>query len=322
MERKYSIIIPVYNRPDEIDELLDSLTHQTYAKFEVIVVEDGSRIPCDHIVEKYIHDFEISYCVKINEGQGFARNYGYERATGDYLIVFDSDCIIPPTYLEEVNKYLDLHHLDAFGGPDQAHSSFSPIQKAISYSMTSLFTTGGTRGREKGIGVFHPRSFNMGISPEVFKTTGGYILPFKGEDIEFSIRIIKNGFQTGLIPKAFVYHKRRTSWIKFFKQIHFFGSARINISRYYPDQLKAVHYFPLLFTLGLLVMLIFLPFSKMIFLLILSLYLLFALILFLDAFKQQKNIKIALMSIWAGYVQLVAYGTGFFQEGLKKIWKD
>ncbi len=311
----------MYNRPDEIDELLESLTHQTYTHFEVIVVEDGSKIPCDYVVEKYLHEFEISYCVKKNEGQGFARNYGYERAKGDYYVVFDSDCIIPTSYLEEVNKYLDQYDLDAYGGPDQAHPSFTPIQKAISYSMTSLFTTGGTRGREKGIGPFHPRSFNMGIKPEVFKRTGGYILPFKGEDIEFSIRIIKIGFKTGLIPRAFVYHKRRTSWIGFFKQLHFFGTARINISRYYPDQLKPVHFFPLVFTFGLLVMLLFFPFSKIIFSLFLSLYLLFALILFLDAFIQQKNIKIALMSIWAGFIQLVAYGIGFSQEGLKKSRK-
>ena len=321
MDRKYSIIIPVYNRPDELDELLDSLTDQTYTHFEVIVVEDGSKVPGDHIVEKYIHELDISYCFKNNEGQGFARNYGYERAKGDYYIVFDSDCIIPPNYLEEVNKFLDLHPLDAYGGPDRAHPSFTPIQKAISYSMTSLFTTGGIRGRLKGIGPYHPRSFNMGITPEVLRKTSGYILPFKGEDIEFSIRIIKNGFKTGLIPEAFVYHKRRTSWYGFFKQLHFFGTARINISRYYSDQLKLIHFFPLFFTLGLLAMFMVFPFSKMISSLIFSIYLLYALILFVDSFIQQKNIKIAFMSIWAGYIQLLAYGTGFFLEGLKKILK-
>lgn len=321
MDRKYSIIIPVYNRPEEMEELLDSLTRQTYTYFEVIVVEDGSRNPCNRVVENYIHELDINYCVKKNEGQGFARNYGYERAKGDYFIVFDSDCIIPPHYLETVNKYLDLHQLDAFGGPDQAHPSFTAIQKAISYSMTSLFTSGGTRGHAKGIGPFHPRSFNMGITPEVYKKTGGYILPFKGEDIEFSIRIIRNGFTTGLIPEAFVYHKRRTSWTGFFKQLHFFGMARINISRHFPDQLKPVHFFPLIFTLGLLVMLIVVPFSETISQAILSIYLLYALILFLDSFNQHKNIKIASMSVMAGFIQLIAYGTGFLQEGLKKILK-
>ena len=321
MKRKSSIIIPVYNRPDELDELLESLTRQSYTSFEVIVVEDGSRTPCDRVVEKYIHDLEISYCVKKNEGQGFARNYGYERATGDYYIVFDSDCIIPPHYLEEVNKYLDQQPLDAFGGPDRAHPSFTPIQQAISYSMTSLFTTGGTRGHVKGIGPFHPRSFNMGISPEVYKKTGGYILPFKGEDIEFSIRIMNNGFKTGLIPEAYVYHKRRTSWIKFFQQLHFFGMARINISRYFPGQLKPAHFFPLVFTLGFLLMVTTLPFANMFSAALLVLYLLYALILLLDSFLHLKNIKMALMSVFAGFIQLFAYGTGFFQEGIKKILK-
>jgi glycosyltransferase involved in cell wall biosynthesis len=321
VDRKYTIIIPVYNRPEELDELLESLTRQNYTDFEVIVVEDGSRIPCDQVVEKYIHELNISYCLKENEGQGFARNYGYERARGDYYIVFDSDCIIPSHYLETVNQYLDLHPLDAFGGPDRAHPSFTAIQKAISYSMTSLFTTGGTRGHAKGIGPFHPRSFNMGITPEVYKKTGGYILPFKGEDIEFSIRIIRNGFKTGLIPEAFVYHKRRTSWSGFFRQLHFFGMARINISRNFPDQLKTVHFFPLVFTLGLLMMGLVLPFSKMISLAILSIYLIYAMILFLDSLNREKNLIIALMSVMAGFIQLIAYGSGFFQEGMKKILK-
>jgi glycosyltransferase involved in cell wall biosynthesis len=208
----------VYNRPAEIDELLDSLTRQTYPNFEVVIVEDGSTISSKPVVDKYLSRLEITYCIKKNEGQGFARNYGYERAGGDYYIVFDSDCIIPEHYLETVNDYLNRSWLDAYGGPDRAHPSFTAIQKAISYSMNSLFTSGGTRGHKKGIGPFHPRSFNMGIAPEVFQKTKGYILPYKGEDIEFSIRIIRNGFRTGLIPEAYVYHKRRTTWKTFFKQ--------------------------------------------------------------------------------------------------------
>jgi len=321
VERKYSIIIPVYNRPDEIDELLESLTSQTYQNFEVIVVEDGSQNICDHVAEKYIHELDISYYFKKNEGQGFARNYGYDRAKGDYFIVFDSDCMLPPNYLKEVNIYLDKHYLDAYGGPDKAHESFSPKQKAINYAMTSFFTTGGTRGRKKGIGSYHPRSFNMGISPLVYKTTGGYIIPYKGEDIEFSIRIIKNGFKTGLIPNAFVYHKRRTSWWQFFKQLQFFGKARINISRFYPDQLKIIHFFPAAFMLGLCTMVISLPFSNTLSLSLFLLYLLFAIILFIDSFKENKNFSIALMSVWAGFIQLFAYGTGFIKEGLIKISK-
>ncbi len=321
MNRKYSIIIPVYNRPHEIDELLESLTSQTYQNFEVIIVEDGSQKRCDHIVEKYVQQLNISYFFKINEGQGFARNYGYEKANGDYFIVFDSDCVIPSRYLKEVNTHLDKHYLDAFGGPDKANESFSRKQKAINYAMTSFFTTGGTRGRKKGIGPYHPRSFNMGISPAVYTATGGYIIPFKGEDIEFSIRIVKNGFKTGLIPEAFVYHKRRINWWQFFKQLHFFGKARINISRFHPDQLKIVHFSPFVFTLGLSILILTLIFHPTLSLIIFIPYFLFSIVLFADSLKQNKNLAIAIMSVWAGFIQLFAYGTGFIQEGLIKIFK-
>lgn len=322
MERKYSIIIPVYNRPDEVDELLESLTRQTYRNFEVIVVEDGSTVPCREVIEKYKYSLDIVYYLKKNEGQGFARNNGYERAKGDYFIVFDSDCLIPPDYLGCVNRSLNLNYLDAYGGPDRAHPSFTVVQKAISHAMTSLLTTGGTRGSKKGIGPFHPRSFNMGISPEVFKKTGGYIIPYKGEDIEFSIRIIRNGFRTGLIPEAYVFHKRRTSWMKFFKQLHFFGTARINIARYYPDQLKPFHFFPLCFTLGIVLLLLSFPLSTILFFILLVSYLIYTLLLFAEALIRQKNLKIALLCVWAGYLQLIAYGSGFLEEGIKFVFQS
>ena len=196
-KRLYSIIIPVYNRPDEVDELLESLTQQTFKNFEVIVVEDGSVEKCDRVVEKYVHELNISYCYKENAGQGFARNYGYKRAKGEYFIVFDSDCIIPDTYLETVDNSLNNTYLDAYGGPDKAHDSFTPIQKAINFSMTSTLTTGGIRNKKKALGGFSPKSFNMGISRSVFDATGGYIIPFKGEDIEFSTRIQKMGYKVG-----------------------------------------------------------------------------------------------------------------------------
>jgi len=192
----YSVIVPVYNRPDEIDELLHSLTKQTYKDFEVIIIEDGSDLRCDHIVEEYSDQLIIQYFYKTNSGQGFSRNFGFEKAKGDYFIVFDSDCLVPPHYFEAVNRALTFHGYDVWGGPDRAHSSFTPIQKAISYSMTSFFTTGGIRGRKNHIGTFHPRSFNMGISREVYEKTGGYRITRMGEDIEFSLRIIENDFKT------------------------------------------------------------------------------------------------------------------------------
>ena len=219
--RFYSIIIPVYNRPDEVDELLNSLLPQTYRNFEVIIIEDGSAIKCEHVVDKYKTKIAVEYFFKENEGQGFARNFGFERAKGDYFIVFDSDCLIPQNYLELVDDFLNSHDLDAYGGPDMAHPDFNVLQKAISYSMTSPFTTGGIRGGRKHLCKFHPRSFNMGISKQVFENTGGYKITRMGEDIEFSIRIINSGFKTALIQDAFVYHKRRSSLSQFYKQLHF-----------------------------------------------------------------------------------------------------
>jgi glycosyltransferase involved in cell wall biosynthesis len=319
--RQYSIIIPVYNRPEEIDELLESLSQQTLKNFEVIVVEDGSTDRCDKVVEKYVFDLKITYCYKENAGQGFARNYGYERATGEYFIVFDSDCILPPEYLETVNAALDTQYLDAYGGPDRAHKDFTPIQKAINYSMTSILTTGGIRGKEKAPGGFSPKSFNMGISREVFETTGGYILPYKGEDIEFSTRIKMMGFKIGLIKDAYVYHKRRTSWFEFFKQLHFFGTARINIARYFPKELKPVHFFPSCFTSGLVLTALLWLVLPGLARILTAAYLLYFLILFFDATIRTRNPGIALLAVWAAFLQLTAYGLGLIQELIVRLFK-
>ncbi|MDB5008190.1 MAG: glycosyltransferase, partial [Mucilaginibacter sp.] len=248
----FSIIIPLYNRPQEIKELLETLTLQTYKQFEVLVIEDGSTEDAAEVVKSFSDKLDLKYFVKPNEGQGFTRNFGFERARGDYFIIFDSDCLIPENYLEIVNNSLAKNYLDAYGGPDASHPSFTPIQKAISYAMTSPFTTGGIRGNKKGIGQFHPRSFNMGISRQVWEKAGGFIITRSGEDIEYSIRIHSMGFKIGLIPEAKVYHKRRTNFLRFYKQLHFFGRARINVYKFFPAELKLVHFFPAVFTLSLI----------------------------------------------------------------------
>ncbi|MEO9482103.1 MAG: glycosyltransferase [Ekhidna sp.] len=318
---KYSIIIPVYNRPDEVDELLKSLTFQMLDDFEVLIIEDGSNIRCEDKVALYDQKLNIRYYFKENSGQGFSRNYGFERASGEWLIVFDSDCIIPKEYLKVVDDYIKDHDIAAFGGPDSAHESFTPVQKAISYSMTSLFTTGGIRGNKKRLGVFHPRSFNMGISKEVFEKTKGYILPKKGEDIEFSIRIIKNGFKTALIEDAFVYHKRRTNFKQFFKQLHFFGTARINVFRFYKSELKLIHFFPSVFTIGFLSSMLLFFWSVEIAVAALALYCIYFLVILIDATIKTKNLKIGILSTGAAFVQLTAYGIGMFREGLIYLLK-
>lgn len=310
----YSIIVPVYNRPDEIRELLLSLTKQTYKHFEVLVIEDGSEIRCENIVRSFSHDLKVRYFFKENSGQGFSRNYGFQHAKGDYFIVFDSDCIVPPHYLETVNKHLNNFPADCWGGPDRAHPSFTPLQKAINFSMTSILTTGGIRGKKNRIGTFHPRSFNMGISRNVFETTGGYKITRMGEDIEFSIRISRNGFKTILIEEAFVYHKRRTDFIQFFRQLHFFGRARVNISRFYPEEIKPVHFFPLLFIAGLITSIPFSVAGFSVFKLVLFVYALYTLVIFIAAYKHEKNLFVAILAVAAAAIQLSAYGIGLASE--------
>ncbi|MGZ3814544.1 MAG: glycosyltransferase [Mucilaginibacter sp.] len=315
----FSIIIPLYNRPQEIKELLESLILQTYKQFEVLVIEDGSVNDAEEIVKSFSDKLNIRYFKKPNEGQGFTRNYGFERAKGDYFVIFDSDCLIPPDYLQIVNDHLKTNWLDAYGGPDDAHPSFTAVQKAISYSMTSPFTTGGIRGNKKGIGQFHPRSFNMGVSRQVWEKAGGFIITRSGEDIEYSIRIHSAGFKIGLIPDAKVYHKRRTDFLQFYKQLHFFGRARINVYKFFPGELKAVHFFPAVFTLGLFFTLIANILNWRIAELCNFMLVLIILLIFFHAWWKNRSAKVAFLSVIAAFTQLIAYGLGFMQDFWKRV---
>jgi glycosyltransferase involved in cell wall biosynthesis len=316
----FSVIIPVYNRPQELDELLTCLTQQNYSNFEVVIIEDGSVVDSKSIVEKFQSTLTISYFVKENGGQGFARNYAFERAKGDFFVILDSDALIEPNYLQAVYDGIHRDLLDLFGGPDQDHPSFSPVQKAISFAMTSLFTTGGIRGKAKNVGgQFHPRSFNMGISRKVWEATQGFKITRMGEDIEFSIRCISLGFKSGLIPEAFIYHKRRTSFSQFYKQIHFFGRARINISRFFPDELKWVHFFPACYFIyfwNTVLLNILIPiFGNILF----AGLFVYWIAIFADALLKTKSLKVSLLGLIAANIQLLAYGQGFIEEGIKKI---
>lgn len=315
----FSIIIPLYNRPQEIDELLNTLTKQTYLQFEVLVIEDGSKDDAKEVVQRYTNKLDIKYFFKENAGQGFARNFGFEKAQGDYFVIFDSDCLIPANYLETVKNYLYEHHLDAYGGPDAAHESFTPVQKAISYAMTSPFTTGGIRGNAKHIGQFHPRSFNMGVSRQVWEKVGGFILTRLGEDIEYSIRIHENGFKIGLIPDAKVYHKRRTSFSQFYKQLHFFGRARINIYKHFPSQLKLIHFFPAVFTVGFAFTILCNLFYWPLAVICNFFVLIYFLLIFFHSWSVNKSLKVAFLSIISSFIQLTAYGLGFIQDLIKRV---
>ena len=312
---KFSVIIPVYNRPDELSELLESLKQQTYKEFELVVVEDGSTLKSDKVVDAYREFLDIKYFFKPNSGPGQSRNYGSERATGDYHVFFDSDCIIPKRYFEIVSERLSSDPVDAYGGPDMAHPSFSSVQKSINYSMTSFFTTGGIRGGMKDEKKFHPRSFNMGFSKAVYEKTKGFSKMRFGEDVDMSLRIIENGFSTTLIKDAAVYHKRRVDYRKFFKQVFNSGIARINLYKCHPKSLKIVHFLPASFTVGLFFLLILSVFS-IYFLIPIGL---FIVIIFFDSLRLNKNLKVAFLSIVSSFIQLTAYGIGFIKSFVKRI---
>lgn len=309
----FSIIIPVYNRPDEIDELLESLVLQEYkSPFEVVIVEDGSSIDCKNVVEKYSEKLNISYYFKQNSGPGDSRNYGMKKAKGDYFIIFDSDCIIPSNYLSEVDSALKNNFTDCFGGPDRALDSFSDVQKAINFSMTSFLTTGGIRGGSEKIDKFQPRSFNMGISKKAFEASKGFGSIHPGEDPDLSIRLWKMNFETRLISSAFVYHKRRIDWNKFYYQVSKFGKARPILNNWYPEYSKPTFFFPTLFIVGFfLASALALLFS---FFFPLILYGFYFLLLFFSATYCNKSVKIGSLSIVATFIQFYGYGFGFLKS--------
>ncbi|MFN3137045.1 MAG: glycosyltransferase [Allomuricauda sp.] len=305
----FSIVVPVFNRPEEVRELLESLQKQDFQDdFEVVIVEDGSTERSEAVVEQFREQLQISYYFKENSGPGDSRNFGMQKAKGNYFIILDSDCMLPQQYLSEVDRELKAEFVHCFGGPDAADTSFTIVQKAINYVMTSFLTTGGIRGGKKAVGKFQPRSFNMGISKIAFKKTGGFGRIHPGEDPDLTFRIWKAGFQTRLFPKAFVYHKRRIDWHKFYIQVNKFGMVRPILNKWHPGTAKPTYWFPTLFILGFCVAILtaflglWLP---------LFLYASYFLVLFLDAWVKTRSIRVALLSLYAVGVQFVGYGIGF-----------
>lgn len=311
----FSFIVPVFNRPQEVEELLESLTHQRGQKFEVIIVEDGSNIPCREVAARYSEELELHYFEKPNSGPGDSRNYGAERALGDYFIVLDSDVVLPPAYLEEVVRELERAPCDAFGGPDRADDSFTQTQKAINYAMTSFFTTGGIRGGKRKLDKFYPRSYNMGVRRETWERLNGFAAMRFGEDIDFSLRLIKSGAQVRLLSEAWVYHKRRVDLRKFYRQVYNFGIARIDLEKRHPGSMKLVHKLPALFTLGSMGLLLITPLLPVALLPLL----LFAGVILIDASFQNRNIAVGVIAIVASFVQLYGYGMGFIEAYWRRI---
>ncbi len=307
----YSIIVPVYNRPDEVKELLDSLSAQTVKPFELLIIEDGSKERCDHLLDHYRSFFTIHYYYKPNSGRSDTRNYGMERAAGDYLLFFDSDVILPPFYFERLQKAMNDEYSDCFGGPDAADASFSDMQKAVNHSMTGFWTTGGIRGGKAVMEKFCPRTFNMGFSKKVYDTVGGFE-DMMGEDIDLSLRIRKAGFKTRLIRETFVYHKRRVNLSRFFKQVNNFGQARIWLQIKHPGSLRIVHTMPALMLIFGLLLLIASLFCPMLLLLPAA----YLLLIFCDSLMKNRSLKVASYSVVTAIVQIVGYGAGF----LKAFW--
>ncbi|WP_422104978.1 glycosyltransferase [Winogradskyella sp.] len=308
----FSFIIPVYNRPEEIDELLNSFAQlDGDCNHEIVIVEDGSDMDCKHIVDRYKGQLNIAYYFKENSGPGDSRNFGMRKAKGDYFIILDSDVILPSSYLLEVNAFLTKSYYHCFGGPDAAHDSFSNLQKAINFAMTSFITTGGIRGGKQRLEGFQPRSFNMGLSREAFRDSGGFGSIHPGEDPDLSLRLNKLGYKTTLIERAYVYHKRRISWSKFYKQVHKFGLVRPILNQWHPNSKSLVYWFPTLFLLGFCVSLVLFIFRMR---LPLYLYLFYFVLAFTLALISTKNIGVALQSVLAVIIQFFGYGYGFLKS--------
>lgn len=306
----FSVIIPVFNRPEDLEELLQSLTRQNYSDFEVIVIEDGSQKPAVDVCDRFMQDLRLRYYAQENQGQGFARNHGMSIAKGDFFIILDSDVILPPDYLDILSQIIVDRQLDAFGGPDAASADFSSMQKAMDFAMTSFWTTGGIRGKLKNESNFQARGFNMGFSRAVFESVGGFADPNRGEDIELSMRIKKAGFKLELVREAFVFHKRKNTWISFARQAYSFGQNRVNVSRFHPEAIQLVHLLPTFFLayllLGLLALGLNFDFAWVIWLGLIG----WLLVVLIFATWRHRSILVGFLALICSFTQLVGYGAG------------
>lgn len=310
MPLSLSFVVPVYNRPDELRELLSSMTRlEGSIPFEVVVVDDGSKPGCDEVMREF-PGMNIHYYYKENTGPGDSRNYGMKRASGNYFIILDSDCLLSAHYLLAVKESLNAEYVDCFGGPDAAHSNFNLRQKAISFVMTSFWTTGGIRGNKRKLKPYEPRSFNMGMSKKAFEISGGFGNLHPGEDPELVQRLWDLGFKTKYIERALVYHKRRITWSSYARQIYKFGLARSILNVKKPKYASWVFWLPIFVVLlGLTSLILGLLgcFNMLYFVLAYAIFLAFAGMLNLKSFRALFMIPFVFA------IQSIAYAIGFIR---------
>lgn len=315
----FSVIIPTFNRRDEVHDLLISLQKQTFdhQRFEVIIVDDGSTDGTNHLVESMRSsvDFRLRFFQQDHAGPGLARNLGMTQAAGEYFLFIDSDCLADERWLEGLANAIEQEQPLAFGGPDGVLPEFSPLQKAIDYAMTSFLTTGGMRGHtRKRLAKFYPRSYNMGIHRSIFAKLGGMNNLRHGQDLEFSRRIVASGAKVIYIPAAIVYHKRRTSLQKFFRQIFNWGVARINLTKIDQAILEPLHFMPAVGADTFIVLTILAPFCRIcryLWLLSSGAGLLILGVIVIDAYRRYRQVKPALLAPLVALTQVFAYGFGF-----------
>ncbi len=284
---------------------------QGSSTYEIVIVEDGSTISSEEVISEYASKLNILYLKKQNTGPGDSRNYGMQKANGSFFLILDSDVVMPAHYLAAVDAYLDQNQVDCFGGPDAAEENFSAIQKAINFTMTSFLTTGGIRGKEKSVKSYEPRSFNMGISKKAFQKTKGFGTIHPGEDPDLSIRIKKAGYQIGFIKEAYVFHKRRIDWQKFYIQVNKFGKVRPILNDWHPETSSVVFWFPSLFSLGLVVSLALVFFQIFVGVTVYAFYLL---LIFIGSSIENKSLLIGILSLRATLTQFLGYGFGFLKS--------
>jgi len=327
---KYSIIIPCFNRADEVAELLESISQLKFdpAQFEIIISDDGSTDNTKKLVEqnKSKLQCDLIYLTQNNSGPGAARNHAMENANGDFFIFIDSDVTLSADWLFHIDLTLVEKKADAFGGPDSYREDFSPFLKAVNYSMTSFITTGGLRGKKgKKLARFYPRSFNMGLSRELWKKIGGFGSLRHGQDIEFSHRIIESGAQVIFIDQAVVYHKRRTNLRRFYKQVFNWGVARINLYKINKKMLEPLHSIPAVLTfvaVTLLVLSLIFDLIKTIVLWGFSAGILILIYSMIDSIRIYKSIKPALWLPLVMPAQVLGYGFGFIYNAVRRIVLD